>query len=110
MSLDLKTLQRLSLHLFRLDPDLTISRILVFILIARKSDGCLVRELMEATGLNQSTIARIIALLSDKPQRGEKTGLEWVRMDPDPSDPRRVIVSVTAKGKRVLSDIEALAN
>jgi DNA-binding MarR family transcriptional regulator len=110
MSLDIKTLQRLSSHIFRLDPDMTISRLLVFVLISRKAEGCLVRELTQATGLNQSTIARILALLSDKPQRGERTGLEWVRMDPDPSDPRRVIIYVTEKGKRVLAEIEALAD
>jgi DNA-binding MarR family transcriptional regulator len=110
MNLDSKTMLRLSSHIFRLDPDITISRLLVFVLISRKSDGCLVRELTAATGLNQSTIARILALLSDRPQRGEKAGLEWVRMDPDPTDPRRVIVRVTDKGKRVLAEIEALAD
>lgn len=87
-----------------LDPEMTLSRLHVFLLIAGKKDT-LVRDLSRATGLNQATISRSIAMLSDKPQRGNREGLNWVAATPDPDDPRRVFVNLTPTGTKVLADL-----
>lgn len=107
-TLSVKVLIRLTTHILNHDPDMTVSRLQVFLLVVGKKD-VLVRDLVKQTGLNQSTIARTLALLSNKPQRGKKEGLGWVRIDPDPEDPRRVVVNPTARGIKVMTEIEALA-
>ena len=90
-----------------IDREMTITRLSVFIFIARHPE-CLVRDIVKATGLNQSTIARIVALLSDKPSRGNREGLFWVDATPDHDDPRRMRLSLTAKGRKVASDLSDL--
>lgn len=88
----------------------TLSTVQVFLLVARRegTEGVLVKDIMRATGLTQSSVARIIAALSDQPARGMKQGLNWVAQNPDPEDPRRVRVTTTTVGQRVLSEIEAI--
>ena len=107
-----KSLQRLAMHLMSYDREMTLSRVLLFTLVARADQkrGALVRDLIKATGLNQSTIARSLAHLSDKPQRGQKRALHWVEAHPDPDDPRRVRVFVTPNGLKVLEEVAAVLN
>ena len=99
-----RALSRLTTFILNSDPDMTVTRLHVFLLLAGKKD-VLVRDLVKQTGLNQSTIARTLAILSDSPQRGKKAGLGWVTMDPDPNDPRRVVVNTTPKGEKALSEM-----
>lgn len=87
---------------------MTFTRLHVFLLLAGKKD-VLVRDVVKQTGLNQSTVARTVAQLGDKPLRGKKQGLGWVRTDPDPDDPRRVFINLTTKGNKVLSELEAIS-
>lgn len=100
-------LMRCAAYLLKQDPDMTLSRLNVFLNIARGKD-VLVRDLVKTTGLGQSTIARTVALLSDKPLRGKREGLQWVTATPDPDDPRRVLLNLTKKGRVILSDLENL--
>ena len=79
----------------------------VFMIVAL-DDGCLVRDIVQRTGLNQSSVARSLAFLGDKPVRGNKEGLKWVEMRPDNNDPRRVTCHLTSKGKTLMSEITAL--
>jgi DNA-binding MarR family transcriptional regulator len=109
VALDAKTLSRLTAYLMQVDPDMPISRLRVFLFVAQRSDT-LVRDLTKVTGMNQSTVARTLAILGDKPQRGGLDGLGWIIMTPDPDDPRRVLINVTPKGKRVLAEIEELGD
>lgn len=55
-------------------------------------------------------IARTLSILGDKPQRGGIEGLGWVSMAPDPDDPRRVLVNLTGKGRKVLAEIAELGD
>lgn len=94
-------------YLLKLDPDMTLTRLNIFLQIAKGTD-VLVRDLVKTTGLGQSTIARTVALLSDKPMRGKKEGLHWVAAHPDPDDPRRVMINLTKKGQAIVSDMEEI--
>ena len=107
--LNAKTVSRLVSYLMQVDPDMPISRLRVFLYVAQRSDA-LVRDLVKTTGLNQSTVARTLAILGEKPQRGGAEGLGWVVMSPDPDDPRRVLINITSKGQKVLSEIEELGD
>lgn len=109
MNFDTKALVRLTTYLLKADPDMTVSRFHIFLHIAR-SKNVLVRDLVRATGYNQSTISRSLALLGKKPQRGEKNGLHWIDVGPDPDDPRRVVANLSPKGRQALSEIEQMIN
>ncbi len=103
-------LLRVSTHLLKYDREMTLTRLQVLLVVARKAgrDGVLVRDLTTATGLNQSTVARILSHLGQKPLRGHKHPLDWVTMVPDYEDPRRVRCQLTKKGQTVMAEIEQL--
>lgn len=105
----LKMMLRVSNALVKHDKDMPLTRLQVLTNVALH-DGLIVRELMAKTGLSQATISRSIAFLGDKPVRGEKEGLGWVEKRVDPMDSRRVTMHLTAKGKRIVSELEALAD
>ncbi len=89
------------------DKDMPLTRASVFLVVAINPD-CLVRDITKRTGLSQSTVARSLAFLGEKPARGEKDGLRWVAMKPDPEDPRRVRCTLTAKGEALMAQINDL--
>lgn len=60
-----KSLMRLTSYILSIDPDMTVTRFHVFLIAATGKD-VLVRDIVKRTGLNQSTIARTLALLSDQ--------------------------------------------
>ncbi|WP_170402953.1 MarR family winged helix-turn-helix transcriptional regulator [Ruegeria arenilitoris] len=99
-----RALLRMANSLVQYDKDMPLTRLPVFLNIALK-DGIIVRELMENTGLAQSTISRTLGFLADKPVRGTKEGLNWIEMHPDPVDPRRVTLHLTAKGKEIIAQL-----
>lgn len=100
-----RSLMRVITHLVRFDKDMPLTRAQVLLVVAM-SDGCLVRDITQRTGLNQSTVARSLAFLGDKPVRGNKEGLHWVKMVPDHDDPRRVRCHLSDKGKQVMAELE----
>lgn len=108
-NLNPKALTRLTSYLMQHDPDMPISRLRVFLYVAQRKDT-LVRDIVKVTGLSQATISRTLAILGQKPQRGNQPGLDWVDIAPDPDDPRRVVLNLTAKGKKVLAEIEELGD
>lgn len=83
------------------DPEMPMTRLQIFLFIAQRKQ-CLVRDLTKLTGLNQSTVARSLAALGSKPSRSRPEGLKWVETYPDPTDPRRQIVKLTAAGDHAL--------
>ena len=105
MSKQLKTMSSVITHLSTYDKEITMNRMAVFLFIARK-DGCLVRDITTAVGLNQSTVARLLGILGDKPVRGKRDGMQWVEMRPDDEDPRRVRCFLTPQGRTVVAQIE----
>ncbi len=100
----LKNLQRTCALLITHDKEMTLSRALFYLTIA-KNDGCAVRDIVNRTGFDQSTVSRQLALLGDKPSRGAKEGLGWVIQRQDPTDARRVLCYLTPKGKQVLETL-----
>lgn len=103
------TLSRLTAYLMRVEPDMSIGKLHVFLLVAQRKNT-LVRDLVRATGLSQSAISRILASLGDKPHRGKREGLHWVTVTPDPDDPRRVFANVSDKGRTILADMKQLVS
>lgn len=94
--------------LLSFDKEFSLPRLKVLLLICKAGkEGALVRDLVKATGYNQSTISRILSHLADKPLRGQRVPLNWVRMEPDYEDPRRVRIFMTPQGEQVMSDLHA---
>lgn len=108
-NMTVRSVTRLTSYLLNADPDMTVSKVHLFLLISRGED-VLVRDLVRQTGMAQSTVARIVSALADKPLRGKKNGLGWVVAMPDPDDPRRVLINITSKGRKVIADIENLGD
>jgi len=102
-------LTRAAAHFLRVDPDMTVSRAQIFLLIGQKGE-CTVRDLCTSTGLSQPSVSRQIALLFDKPQRGLKAGLGLVALRPDPVEPRRMLISLSPKGQRLIAELQSLAD
>lgn len=95
-------------YLIAHDREMPLNRLVVLLLVSKApKEGALVRDIVKQTGLNQSTIARTLALLGDKPIRGKASGLKWVKTSPDRDDPRRVRIFMTEQGKKVLTDCSA---
>jgi DNA-binding MarR family transcriptional regulator len=103
-------LLRVSTHLLKYDREMTLTRLQVLLIVAQSKagEGMLVRDIVTRTGLNQSTVARILSHLGQKPLRGHKHPLDWVTMVPDHEDPRRVRCQLTKKGMTVLAEIDQL--
>lgn len=102
-------LARAAAHLLRIDPEMTVSRALLFLLIHQKGSST-VRDLCASMGLSQPSVSRQLALLHTKPQRGQKGGLGLIELDPDPQEPRRMVVSLSVKGKRLIAELQSLAD
>lgn len=105
----LKKLTNLASLLVAQDKEMTMTRLSVLLFIAR-NEKCLVRDVVDFTGLNQSTIARLVHHLGDKPLRGMKGGLNWVEVYPDHIDPRRVRLKLTAEGKSMIKKLEEVVS
>lgn len=100
---------KLMTYLTGFDREMTVNRVLLFLHIARRgTEGVLVKDLMSATGLNQSTVSRGVAGLADKPQRGMKDPLRWVGVRPDHEDPRRVRMFLSERGEQIVNEIDAM--
>jgi len=100
---------RVASHLKKYDPEMSMTRLQVLVTVARKgADGCLIKDVVTATGHNQSTISRTIAHMGDRVIRGQKNPLGWIDTRPDHEDPRRVRCVLTPQGRTVVAEIEAL--
>lgn len=103
LSKSLNTLLRVATHVRTEDKEMPMSRFQILLLVAKAGeDGALVRELIKASGINQSSVARSLKNLG----ASEKDGL--VKQSPDPEDPRRVRIFMTDRGNTFLSNIEGI--
>lgn len=98
-------LTRATGYLLTLDPDLTVSRLQILLVVAQGQD-VLTRDISRKTGLAISSITRSLGQLGDKPQRGVKQGLGLVDVRPDPDDSRRVFINLSPKGRKVIEDLQ----
>ena len=103
----MQALLRVATRLTDLDKDMPLTRLQVLLIVAMRP-GCTVKEIVRRTGLNQSTVLRSLALLSDRPVRGQKSGFGWVVTQRDPRDSRRCLCYVTPTGEKMLAEIEDL--
>lgn len=104
-----RNLLRASTHLLKYDNEMNLTRLQVLLIVARGTkQGVLVKDLVTQTGLNQSTVSRILGHLGQKTLRGQKYPLDWVTTEPDATDPRRVRCVLTKKGATVLAELDAL--
>lgn len=102
-----QALLRVATRLTDLDKDMPLTRLQVLLIVAMRP-GCTVKEIVRRTGLNQSTVSRSLALLSDRPVRGQKEGFGWIATKRDPRDSRRCLCFVTQAGEKMLAEIEDL--
>lgn len=106
---ELGGLMRAVSYLSSLDDEMSLTKLRVLLLIAQNRDEyTLARDLVRSTGLQQSTIARVLASLGEGPTRGKGKPLGLVSCKPDPEDPRRHFYKLSPKGWRVLSDLSAM--
>lgn len=103
----MQSLLRVATRLTDLDKDMPLTRLQVLLIVAM-IPGCTVKEIVRRTGLNQSTVSRSLALLSDRPVRGQKDGFGWVVTRRDPRDSRRCLCYVTRSGEKMLTELENL--
>jgi DNA-binding MarR family transcriptional regulator len=87
----------------KLDPEIPTQTVNTF-LYAALHEGCTMRDLATALGVAQSTMSRNVSALS-KVHRSGRPGLDLVRRDPDPYERRRVVVTLTPRGKKFLTGL-----
>ena len=88
----------------KLDPEIPSQAINAFLYIVLH-EGSSIKDIGEALNLRQSSASRNVALLS-KIHRLRKPGLGLVEAKEDPRDRRWKTVSLTARGRRFLEDLD----
>lgn len=88
----------------KLDEVMPMQMALCFVVVAN-NPGISMHELSKKTGLSQASCSRNTAALSEYHRSG-KPGHNIVYTEPDPSDSRRKLMFLTAKGERILSTIQ----
>jgi DNA-binding MarR family transcriptional regulator len=83
--------------------DITANQIVTFLHVALRPDVTQ-RELAEATGLNDGTISRIVAILSDR-GLGERKGADVITIAFKPGDYRMRVQNLSSSGARLLQRI-----
>jgi DNA-binding MarR family transcriptional regulator len=92
----------------RFDPDMPIQYALSFLTIAQ-NEGLSMGDLAQRLGIAQSSASRNIAALSRWHSFG-KDGHDLVEAQEDPRERRRKIVSLTARGHRLVGALRALVS
>ena len=80
----------------------------VFLVIGERG-WCRYEEIEEELGLSNSAVSRTVMALGKVNRKGE-AGFDLVRLERDPTEGRRYLVSLNSKGKalwRTLLDVEA---
>ena len=95
-----------SLEEFRkVNQDVTANQILTFLHIATK-DGASQRDLEKETGLDNGTISRICAILSERGLKGRAAEpMDMIRIVMSPNDYRARVQTLSAKGRRVFNSL-----
>ena len=98
-----------AIELFReLDREVPAQLIVTYLYVAAHNP-CYKTQLERDLGFLTASCSRNIAFLSHR-HRLNKPGLGLVRKDADPTNLRRLIISLTPKGEQLLQRIEDLLN
>lgn len=87
----------------KINPDSTINQALIFMHIAQH-EGVSQKELMKALDMNDGTVSRICAMLSERGNRGAE-GLRLIKIGHHEDDYRRVSLSLTPRGKQLFRSV-----
>lgn len=90
----------------KLDHNIALTTVQLFFVIA-SFPGRTTRFYCDYTGQSQSSVSRNVAALG-KQHRLKKADLDLVEATSDPEEPRRYILTLTPKGKRMADTIETL--
>jgi DNA-binding MarR family transcriptional regulator len=86
-----------------LSVSMPVGEVLMFLTVAL-NEGASLSELAETIGMKKSTASRYLLDLSDKTRVGG-AGYGLVHREVDPTELRRNMYSITAKGRTVLMDM-----
>lgn len=94
----------------KINPEMQMQTALAFLIIGEAGeDGIPMLELQKDMGVASSTTSRNVSTLSDVHWRDpKKPGLGLIDRHEDPNDRRNKIVRLSAKGRRVLTTINAI--
>jgi DNA-binding MarR family transcriptional regulator len=105
--MDLRQLERALAAFSVLSPtSLPVHHAQVFLFVARHGP-CSYEALEEALALSNSTVSRTVHALGDQHRKGYD-GYGLLELARDPEEGRRYLVSLTAKGKALLRQLEGL--
>ena len=95
-----------ALHTFRdLSLTMPVGEVIMFLAVSL-NEGASLTELAELTGIRKSTASRYLLDLSDKTRTGAP-GHGLVTREQDPKELRRNMYSLSAKGRRVITQLTA---
>lgn len=88
------------------DANIGVIKLQVLLIVSMRRD-CTIRDIVKLTGRPQPTICRCVGDMSDRPTRTSVPALNWLKVYPDPEDPRRVLVNLGALGRAELKKMHA---
>jgi DNA-binding MarR family transcriptional regulator len=92
----------------KLNQNVTANQMIVFLLIAQRP-GLTQKDIEQATGLNNGTVSRICAILSDRGLKARgHDGLGLISIESAPGDYRVRVQFLTPQGKRVFQSIKRI--
>lgn len=106
MDKHLQALRSAMSELRRLDPDMKLTEVELLLMVAVKGEVGF-KEIEESLDLPQQTASRYLAMLSSRKVKGQE-GLGLVDRFEDPEDPRKKVVRLSHKGKRLMARINAI--
>lgn len=90
-----------------LDPEMQAQAIAVLLVVAQHPAGIQMQTLGRLVGISQSSVSRNVALLSHT-QRYGKPGHDLVVAFEDPTERRRKLVKLNARGQRFVSRLSRM--
>lgn len=76
-------------------------------LVAAQSEPCLYDEIERQLGLSNASVSRTVNALSDVHRTGRE-GLRLLKVEKDPEERRRFLVSLSTRGRALLRQIKSL--
>lgn len=92
----------------KINQNITANQILTFLFIATE-EGIGQKELEDRTGLHNATVARIVAIMSDRGLKARSAeALDLIRINPVPGDYRARSQTLSHKGKKVFESLRSI--
>jgi DNA-binding MarR family transcriptional regulator len=93
----------------KLSPEMPAVRLSILLLVAETEEGLTYREIMDITGLSNSSVSRNVNALSETDRHGEP-GMGLVLTVTDPNDWRRKAVVLSRQGKAMVRKLLLILN